>query len=1447
MKARHVCAAAGVALAVGTVVFMRSLVATGDHQSVAMAGRLLSAVPVEGTVRLARFSLDFRPDGRVLQGPPMMAMVATAPRNPSLPRGACVVTRALFNQRRAKTPAVGEELVLIGRKGSYCLKIAAVMDWSRPVRGYPNVFVSEATAGDIDEEWREWKAPSVAELAPAFQSEDDRNMSRARPLLLWAAALTALCLMVNSLFLTIEARRKELAILRTVGMTRGGIVGMVVAEAFAIGGGGLLTGILAALAALWVYVKLDVASFPLGMAISPAAIGICVAAVPFVIAMAVAIALRPALSVRPLEAASNRAPRKRHLGMLVSFSCGFGAFVAVEVWGASLMSAFVPSPEWPDAIVSILPAGVSAFDIAKVQGRLHGVKRIHELQPLQVNFSPLEEMTGFKSGRPGGGKSYRNALLLASDYLPPFRFSAGDREDAVKRMAEGDACIITEMMARARALSLGDDIVLDIGHGDTIALKVAGIVDLNWHMVTSRAHVRGLGRMPMNTDGPMFVSFDTLAACDPRPQHYVRMTHLWLDYDEDFLGCHGLLGASRLVEKEIAEVFGTEGNAVRTHARDEIADGTLAHGNDIIGAMAKVPFAFLAVLSLGFIAMLVAVADSRKREFGVLRTVGATRFQLAMELTKEAVKVAVAGLAFGTLFGALAGWLFTYGTRAAMANWGIPPSFAMPFGTIFLGAVGAIGFSIAVAIPTAMSLIRKFRAASVCGLLLVAVALPANAASGEISREEAIKPVKPGELRIEPMFASAGITYGSPKREGVRFEYRKRTGEWRPTYAPYWYDEVNNYRGMAWRLDEDTEYELRVVDGDGKALAGGRFRTWKSEVPIAKTVCLDEHTRFPLVIRDRGTENGWVRYTTKPGVVLRFSPEKTSTAMISVKDAECVVLDDMKIVGGDVRNVIMLRDSRQVRVRNCDISGFGHLGECRYDFAGLYYAGYDAENDKPINGNRCNGIYIGKGMVGAVVERCYIHDPTARSTSWRHAHPAGPNAIMLDSPDHSTSIRYNNLIGADEHRWDDAVAGGSGNFRPNGGFNRTGEIYGNFMIFANDDCIELDGGQQNLACWGNRFEGASVGVSLQGNVVSPSFVFDNLFSGMCEERGRAGSTVKTSGFDHLGQGPFSAVFDNVFWGRGLGINLNVLRMEHHSLELPDAGRVGGIDCIGNVFCGKQQLRFADRNPKGIVRDNRFGVDLPEAGLDRAHPCNPAPFLLDTCALVLSASSLRQTNVVLSVKGARGEEGGGIGFEVAKPSAFDWFEVEPQSGVIREGTALTVRFKQGLKDAPVYRGAFLVRTKDGYARPVSVYVRTGWTQPERCEKPGTTAVYAHPGEGVKDKRGYTAYTFEAPKDARYFFLVYAKADQWPTAMAAVDDEKPQIFTVQTCCQYPVWCVIWPGQPMFSMMPGRLKHYDLKAGKHILRIKGKDGDFTPLAFVMTDRPHDFEPLIDCTEKD
>ena len=319
-----------------------------------------------------------------------------------------------------------------------------------------------------------------------------------------------------------------------------------------------------------------------------------------------------------------------------------------------------------------------------------------------------------RGGPPGGMRPCRNALFLAAEWLPRFKFIEGTWEEATNAIFRTDACVITEMMSRARKLHKGDKLRVAMGGRGPktpVELPIAGVVDLNWHMVTSRGLVRGLNRAPVMTDGPVFVSFDTVESLDPRPAPHVKMTHLWVEYEPEFLKEKGVFPAGREVEHAIARALGLDpsnpdnASTVRLHARDEIADGTLAHGSDVIGQAARVPFIFLAILAIGFVAMLVADADATKREFVVLRAVGATKGQLTLRLAAGALRTAFWGIVCGLPVGALAGWLFSFSTGAVWP--GLPHYCVLPVRVVLEGAVGAIVFALAFALPSAYMIVRR--------------------------------------------------------------------------------------------------------------------------------------------------------------------------------------------------------------------------------------------------------------------------------------------------------------------------------------------------------------------------------------------------------------------------------------------------------------------------------------------------------------------------------------------------------------------------------------------------------------------------------------------------------------------------------------------------------------------------------------------------------------------
>lgn len=747
------------------------------------------------------------------------------------------------------------------------------------------------------------------------------------------------------------------------------------------------------------------------------------------------------------------------------------------------------------------------------------------------------------------------------------------------------------------------------------------------------------------------------------------------------------------------------------------------------------------------------------------------------------------------------------------------------------------------------------------------------------------KKLKVAPFEVVPLFNACSVYFSSPQREALAMSYRPAGGTWLPALAPPYIAEDGMYRGSIVNLAEDTAYELRITDGD-TVLAGTTFRTWASNVPIAKTVVLDE-TNFTgnLAITESGTPEGWVRYTAKPGFVLR---NDRTGPLLELNQAKYVILDGLTLRGG-LQNVITVKQCQQVRIQNCDIAGWGRLGTQRFDIDGKFYM----ESGGTINWD-C-AILISRSL-GTVVERCYVHDPVNTANSWYYSHPAGPEAVGVDKPQ-STVLRYNDFVGSDEHRWNDAVEG-SGNFDIDGGFNRDADIYGNLMCFSSDDSIEIDGGQINVRVFRNKFEGCLCGVSIQGCMASPSYVFQNVLMNMGDGRGVPGQTIKTSS-PGSGKSAVSFILGNTCYNTGSDLGL----LDHL-----------GIYARNNIFAGRSSITRRDRSPRsdcdynlcstgnegdephGLIGQPTFtdptgavlvpaadsnavgrGIPIPNfepgvdgkvdlgaipAGSDLILPIRPIPVALDRYQVNLTAAEFLagQTRTVVATVGGKGFSSP---FRIAKNEVFDWFTVTPESGTLTSGgtVAFTLTPVPGkAPDRKHLRGAFLVRLADGYSRPVMVYAETNavqamkpagdgvWTQFLEAESPSGDRAY----EVVDDpaasggkcalvagspKDAPVEYRFQVPKDGTYFVLVRVRSEEPVTShdqfQFAVDQGDLTESQVRSATDW-TWCMAAHNrrQRLTCLQPIKLK-----AGEHVLRLTPRESFYLDLV-AITDNPGVFE---------
>ncbi len=737
-------------------------------------------------------------------------------------------------------------------------------------------------------------------------------------------------------------------------------------------------------------------------------------------------------------------------------------------------------------------------------------------------------------------------------------------------------------------------------------------------------------------------------------------------------------------------------------------------------------------------------------------------------------------------------------------------------------------------------------------------------------------------FEVVPSFNACSFYLPASKGGPISVSYREPDGEWLPALRPPYFAEDAMFRGSIVGLDENTAYEIRITADDGEVLAQQEFLTWRSDVPIAKTIVLDEAT-FPgrLKIRDEGTSDGWIKYTSRDGFVLR---NDRTGPLLELYKAKYVILEGLTLRGG-LKEAVSIEKCEHVRVVNCDIAGWGRIGTQRFDLDGKYYT----DEGSAIN---WDSAILVRRSAGTVVERCYIHDPVSHANPWYYSHPAGPQAVGIDKPN-STVIRYNDFIGSDQHRWNDAIEG-AGNFHVDGGFNRDADIYGNFMCFANDDALEIDGGQTNVRVFLNKFEGCLCAVSIQGCMSSPSYVFRNLLVNMGDENGVGGQTIKTSSHAN-GKSAISFIFNNTCYGDSSDLSLpHNLRIVTRNNIFAGRSAISGrsrspqSNCDYNLLAtgeegdeehgilgapefvdaGAGMYELTDTSPavgRGMAISNfatanegRVDMGAIPFGSELVLPVRPIPVSLDRYQFVFSPEDSRSASAG-TVTATVGGEDFSSEYRIAQNDAFDWFRVSPGSGTLRSGQKVTFTVTlvpDKMQDRSVYRGAFLIRMANGYSRPVMVYAETDVVPEAKPTREGVFVQYIEAetqGQAsVQDAQAsggactllsgdsseeVAEYRFSVPKAGKYFVVMRIRSDEpvsaHDTVRFALDDGSLDDACLLSGKSWTWSLAAYNRKQRLT----RLQAFELKAGEHVLKLAPKESIYVDL-IAITDNPGMFD---------
>lgn len=424
--------------------------------------------------------------------------------------------------------------------------------------------------------------------------------------------------------------------------------------------------------------------------------------------------------------------------MVLTLTTGLGAFFAIHIWGASLTEPFIPSRELPQAVVTLLPNGVSpemSTLLMGKEGALPGLETLSYI-PLSANQYPLLEADyqAIKT-RTGHLPKQNNILLLASQ-----------SDHCILDNSRPEGVTITDMFSRHTGLNVGDTFTIQRkdaqGVTHQLPLTITHILRCNWHLFSSRAGFRGRNGAPVHTLGPVFIPWHLAEQWDP--EQHQRICFLWLNGLPSDAAEEALYTVSERIETHFRALvqhdpkpYINKGwrdapsshtpivkrsikearNKKRTNEqpivpnvtvrlRDEISDGTLAHSTELLGEMARIPLWSLLILSTGFISLLTANVRANAGELRTLHAIGMTRAQMGRFLFAQALMISFTATILSLILGASIGWGFTGWTLANMPFGGLPSVFILPMGRVLEG-LGILLLSIFILTPLPISYLLK--------------------------------------------------------------------------------------------------------------------------------------------------------------------------------------------------------------------------------------------------------------------------------------------------------------------------------------------------------------------------------------------------------------------------------------------------------------------------------------------------------------------------------------------------------------------------------------------------------------------------------------------------------------------------------------------------------------------------------------------------------------------
>jgi len=403
----------------------------------------------------------------------------------------------------------------------------------------------------------------------------------------------------------------------------------------------------------------------------------------------------------------------RTTGAAISMAIGLGLFIAVQVWGFTMLKAFIVGPWAPDAVLAF-QSGLLPENLVAEIARVPGIDSAHCLPIVVEQPRLLNDVTG--SSKRASVTRQDNVVIVGIDPLQAFGgphplmeldWVQGSPEEAIKMMINGRGCLVPDHFLTETGFKIGDTFDLIPPENPTARTRytIAGAVHLpGWHWQTK---LTGFRSRTHRAAALVFANFAPVSEDFELP----GATHLWFDYSSPQVDPRQITAAARTIYAKAVpntapDTAATDEPQLRLMAVEEIRQMTRNNARRWIWAFSLLPLVATGIAAVGVLNVMLASVRSRCWEIGVLRAIGISQSAIIRAILAEGLMIGMIASALSIGFGILAGWCGCGIAQYMSFFGGLSPELTVPWSTIAVGVCLVLAMAVLATLWPALSIGR---------------------------------------------------------------------------------------------------------------------------------------------------------------------------------------------------------------------------------------------------------------------------------------------------------------------------------------------------------------------------------------------------------------------------------------------------------------------------------------------------------------------------------------------------------------------------------------------------------------------------------------------------------------------------------------------------------------------------------------------------------------------